>query len=102
MNYKYKIGLDEYILTSDEHKQVVEIIHANKGKGLAILRGGDLMFKVENIRLVSKTDDPLDNQALKALPEPKETSEQRKFRIGKIESIGEMIKKRNWYQNGIK
>lgn len=103
MNYKYKIGMDEYVLTGNEHKQVVEFIHAKGGKGLLILRGGDLMFKVENIRSVNKTDhqvDGLDYSLPKLAPPPiSETPEQRRERGRGWTKLSEWARKQSWWKD---
>lgn len=99
MNHKYKVGMDEYILTPNEHRQVVEFIHA-RGKGLVVLRGGNLMFKVEAIRSVNLTDHEAEGQERVYLAPPPvlETPEQRKERGKGWTKLSEWAKKQLWWK----
>ena len=98
MNYKYRIGLKEFVLTQQEHEQVVEKLNARE-KGLVILRGGDMIFKLEQIGSVNKTDDRTEIKVLSTPPLLQETPVERKKRGEGWTRLKEWAMKQVWWKD---
>ncbi len=55
-NFKYAVGDKEYVLSPEEHGQILLLVEKGKS-GLMILRGGKLILNLAFIRSANETDD---------------------------------------------
>ena len=53
MNYRYTLGREEYILTPDEHAQIMRGVQMKQVK--FVLRGGDLVIDWRSVRTAAPT-----------------------------------------------